>query len=143
MLTHRDRLKHSFFLFHPSPWIVETLLVCTLIAVATLLQRRLRVLPPTFSPLQMSKLQGPAKAGPCARRMEGAGSHPSRYPRPPLRTRAERGGQTGATRISQEPVMRHRSVLLSIPLVAFAQTQPPKVWDDRALGDWATPIAAL
>src|SRR6476620_230672 len=57
MLTHRDRLKHSFFLFHPSPWIVETLLVCTLIAVATLLQRRLRVLPPTFSPLQMSKLQ--------------------------------------------------------------------------------------
>src|SRR6476469_7827585 len=89
MLTHRDRLKHSFFLFHPSPWIVETLLVCTLIAVATLLQRRLRVLPPTFSPLQMSKLQRPSY---------GLGSHPAPDPAPRPKRRKGNGESEGEDR---------------------------------------------
>lgn len=36
-----------------------------------------------------------------------------------------------------------RSLLLMIPMLAVAADAPPRVWNDKDLADWATPIAAL
>lgn len=37
------------------------------------------------------------------------------------------------------------ATIASVCVVTFAQSpmQPPRIWDDRELEDWATPIAAL
>lgn len=35
------------------------------------------------------------------------------------------------------------SLLLALVVIAHAHTRTPLIWDDRALADWATPLAAL
>ena len=39
--------------------------------------------------------------------------------------------------------MRVIVCMLGLTLTLPAQTKAPKIWDDKALEDWATPIAAL
>ena len=39
--------------------------------------------------------------------------------------------------------MRHVFLVISMSLTISAQVKTPKIWDDVALADWATPIAAL
>src|SRR5215467_5334883 len=39
--------------------------------------------------------------------------------------------------------MRITICMLGLTLTLPAQTKAPKIWDDKALEDWATPIAAL
>jgi hypothetical protein len=34
-------------------------------------------------------------------------------------------------------------LLLALGLIAHTETRAPRIWDDRALADWATPLAAL
>jgi hypothetical protein len=53
-------------------------------------------------------------------------------------------GQRDVEGLLEEFVMRTALlVVAAIWAIASGQTQSPKIWDDKALADWATPIAAL
>src|SRR5687768_1590719 len=43
----------------------------------------------------------------------------------------------------KEPLMKTILVMLTVMPAAFGQTKVPKIWDDKALAEWATPVAAL
>lgn len=45
--------------------------------------------------------------------------------------------------ISERSAIRLSVSMLAAALVLSAQTSAPRIWDDKALEDWATPIAAL